>query len=62
MNIGKAIEASVVENLINSQRPEQCALLIYTVGCFYFSHLITIQNAVLFLIVWYHWKPQGSDA
>ncbi len=34
MDLGKDIETSVVENNIDKQKPEQCALLIYTVSHF----------------------------
>lgn len=32
MELGKDIEDSVIEDKIKAQKPEQCALLIYTVS------------------------------
>ena len=32
MELGKDMEDSVIEDKIKAQRPEQCALLIYTVS------------------------------
>ncbi len=38
MELGKEIEDSVVEEIIKSQRPEECALLIYTVRTTFTSY------------------------
>ena len=32
MELGKDVDDSVIEEKIKSQRPEQCALLVYTVS------------------------------
>ena len=32
MELGKDVEDSVIEEKMKAQKPEQCALLIYTVG------------------------------
>ena len=34
MELGKDVEDSVIEEKMKAQKPEQCALLIYTVGNF----------------------------
>ena len=32
MELGKDVDDSVIEEMIKAQRPEQCALLVYTVS------------------------------
>ena len=60
MDLGKNIETSVVDEIIDAQKPEQCALLIYTVSSFICHNLL--WDFFLFPIVRYNWKPKGSDA
>ena len=67
MELGKDVDDSVIEEKIKSQRPEQCALLVYTVGFLYlwrwlFHFDMYTLSVVIHTTVWDNRGPKRSHA
>ena len=59
MELGKDVEDGAIEEKIAAQRPEQCALLIYTVrvNLVYFTRSSHHLCLPYMRTVWDHWQP-----
>ena len=47
MELGKDMDDSVIEEKIQAKKPDQCALLIYTVSALATQHGYKINNSLL---------------
>ena len=52
MELGKDIENSVIEDKISAQKPNQCALLVYTVRAGKKIKIVTAWNRNLEEFIW----------
>lgn len=50
MDLGKDVETSELDSILESMKPEQCALLIYTVGSIAY-HVLTILLDLLIVLI-----------
>jgi hypothetical protein len=53
MELGKDTETSVVEDIMQKQKPNQCASLVYTVRCYVYMYLLHCGHS-LCLYVYIH--------
>ena len=64
MELGKDMEDSVIEEKIKAQKPEQCAVLIYTVSYFEFQFVSVLHiyhnSRCIIIIILLHLIQSGT--